>query len=199
MKTLEITFTFLSPWHMGSGFGEGPNLDAVPVKSPAGLPFIPGRSVKGLFREAFLLAEECGRLQAGTTCRLFGSRDQGLSRYDSTAGCLHFDSATLGEAMEVWAFAVDEQGKRKNAGAVRQLFMTLSSTRIDEDGLACDKTLRKIEVALPVTLTARIEGADPDSNLTDALEIAASLIRQAGVHRHRGLGRVTITVKEVRS
>jgi hypothetical protein len=101
--------------------------------------------------------------------------------------------------METWASAVDKQEKCINAAAVRQLFMTLASTRIDQDGLARDKTLRKIEVALPVSLTARIEGADPNYNLTNALKVAGSLIRQVGVHRHRGLGRVTVTVKEVRS
>lgn len=198
MPKFDITFTFLSPWHMGSGFGEGANLDAIPVKSPTGLPYIPGRSVKGLFREAVLLAEECGRLDAGTTAKLFGSRDPELSRYDSTAGLLRFGSATLGSAMEVWA-AETADGRPVNATAIQQLFMPLASTKIDADGLAHDKTLRKIEVAHPVPLTAALETAGPADGLLPVLELAASLIRQAGSHRHRGLGRVQVSVTEVQS
>ena len=190
MPTHEIAFTFLSPWHMGSGYGEGPNLDAVPVKSPAGLPLIPGKSVKGLFREAILLAEEFGKLSAGTTRQLLGSRDDTLSRYDSTPGCLNFDSATLGEAMEAWA------ADRKNADTVRQLFMTLASTSIDQNGLASDKTLRRIEIAVPLTLTAKVNSTVQIRKLTETLQLAASLIREAGTHRHRGLGRVIVSVKE---
>jgi CRISPR/Cas system CSM-associated protein Csm3 (group 7 of RAMP superfamily) len=191
MPTHEITFTFLSAWHMGSGHGEGHNLDAIPIKSPAGLPLIPGKSVKGLFREGLLLAEECGQLPEETTLRLLGSRDDKLSRYDSIPGCLHFDSATLGEAMEAWA------ADRKNAVAVHQLFMTLASTRIEQNGLASDKTLRRIEVAIPVTLTARITCGTQNPELTKTLQLAANLIREAGTHRHRGLGRVAVTVKGV--
>jgi CRISPR/Cas system CSM-associated protein Csm3 (group 7 of RAMP superfamily) len=191
MPTHEITFTFISPWHMGSGYGEGSNLDAVPVKSPAGLPLIPGKSIKGLFREALLSAEEFGKLDTGTTLRLVGSRDDTLSRYDSTPGCLYFDCATLGKNMEAWA------SDSKNAAAVRQLFMTLASTRIDQNGLASDKTLRRIEIAVPLTLTAKVNSTVPISKLTETLQLAASLIREAGTHRHRGLGRVIVSVKEV--
>jgi len=186
-----ITFTFLSPWHMGSGFGEGAHLDALPVKTQTGLPYIPGRSVKGLFREAVQLAEECGQLPAVTTVKLFGSRDDELSRYDSTPGTVQFTSATLGDAMEVWA------ADQHNSQAVGELYMPLASTAIDEEGLADDKSLRKIEVALPVSLTATVTITEDQSDVLAVLQTAAKLIRQAGTDRHRGLGRVQVTVMEV--
>lgn len=186
-----ITFTFLSPWHMGSGFGEGSHLDALPVKTRTGLPYIPGRSVKGLFREAVQLAEECSQVPETTTVALFGSRDNDLSRYASTAGLLQFTSATLDEAMEAWAADL------RNGQAVRELYMPLASTAIDGQGLADDKTLRTIEVALPVSLTATvgIPACRPDA--LAVLQTAARLIRQVGSDRHRGLGRVQVTVAEV--
>lgn len=186
----KIEFRFLSPWHMGSGFGEGAHLDALPVKSASGLPYIPGRSVKGLFREAVQLAEECGHVAAGTTELLFGSRDDKLSRYETVAGKLRFSSATLGDAMEAWA--------RENAEAVQQLYSPLASTKIEQDGLASDKTLRKIEVVLPVTLIAEVESAGDAAGVAETLRTASSLIRQAGSHRHRGLGRVVVSVQEVK-
>lgn len=191
MPSAMITFTFLSPWHMGSGFGEGANLDALPVKTAAGLPYIPGRSIKGLFREAVQLAEECGQLPPQqTTTDLFGSNDSMLSRYETTAGRLQFSSATMGEAMEQWAAA------QNNSQAVRELYMPLASTAIDANGLADDNTLRKIEVALPVTLTATVNTTGTETDDLSILRTVAPLIRQAGSDRHRGLGRVQVTVTE---
>jgi hypothetical protein len=124
---------------------------------------------------------------------LFGSRDNDLSRYDSASGMLRFSSATLGDAMEVWALKTDEIGKQ----AIRQLYMPLAATSIDTNGIAETKTLRKIEVALPVPLTAAAEVEAEDHTVIGILRTAAALIRQAGAHRHRGLGRVAVEIKEV--
>lgn len=190
MPKVNVKFRFLSPWHMGSGFGEGAHLDAMPVKTAAGLPYIPGRSVKGLLREAVMLAEECSQVAAGTTNMLFGSRDPEQSRYASKPGALRVTSATLDEAMEAWA--------GKNKGAVSSLYTVLAATKIDGDGLADDKTLRKVEAAWPVTLTAEVECLESDVDWLKPLRIAAPLIRQAGVRRHRGLGRVEVSIEEVR-
>jgi len=192
-----ITFKFISPWHMGSGFGEGAHLDALPVKSASGLPYIPGRTVKGLFREAVLLAEECGQVPCESTVSLFGSRDDKLSRYESTPGSLSFTSATLGDAMEQWAGETDASGKPIHENVVHQLFMPLAATRIDFNGLAHDKSLRKIEVALPVCLTAQVEYSQNSPDIAKTLQTAARLIRQTGSWRHRGLGRVQVSLTEV--
>lgn len=191
MNSLTVRFEFLSPWHMGSGFGEGAHFDAVPVKSPAGLPYIPGRSVKGLLREAVQLAEDFSHVAEGTTEKLFGSRDKEKSRYESVSGTLCFSNASLGEAMEKWA--------GENPLVAAQLFMALAATKIDADGLAQDQSLRKIEVALPVTLTATVEAATTSRDWVAALNVALPLLRQAGSHRHRGLGRVAVSIEEVES
>lgn len=189
MPKAKIHFQFLSPWHTGSGFGEGAHLDAVPVKSPSGLPYIPGRSVKGLLREAVQLAEDCGQVDGGTTRTYFGSRDPDLSRYGSESGLLQVTSATMGADMEDWA--------KKNKTAVEQIYTVLAATRIDQQGLADDQTLRKVEAALPVALMAEVEYLATDSDWLKPLRIAAPLIRQAGTRRHRGLGRVQVVIEEV--
>jgi len=49
---------------MGSGFGEGAHLDALPVKSASGLPYIPGRTVKGLFGKRFYWLKNAARFHA---------------------------------------------------------------------------------------------------------------------------------------
>jgi hypothetical protein len=189
MTTVTLRLTMFSPWHMGSGIGEGAYLDAVPVKTPAGLPYIPGRSLKGLLREAVQSAEEFGRLEAGTTLTLFGSRDDTLSRYETTPGLLRFGSATLVEVDEAWA--------RENGEKVVGLYLPLASTRIDADGIAHDHTLHKIEAALPVLLSAEVSSDAESADWVKSLRLALPLVRRIGSHRHRGLGRVQISILEV--
>ena len=186
---IKIRFTFFSPWHMGSGLGEGAYLDALPVKTPSGLPYIPGRTVKGVLREAVQTAEDFKAVAPGTTVRLFGSRDKDLSRYETTPGLLRFSSATLEEISEEWA--ADEH----NGQAVSGLYYPLASTKIGACGLADDKTLHKIEVTHPVPLVAEVTGDGDTSSWLAALEKALPLIRQIGSHRHRGLGRVQVTIE----
>jgi len=190
----KITFKILSFWHAGSGSGEGSHLDAVVTKTPAGLPCIPGRTVKGLFRESVLTAEECGMYnENGMTDRLFGKGDSSISRFDTVPGLLRFTGADLGEGMEQWA------GSRENRGRVQHLYSVFSSTKINENGLAADKSLRSIELTVPLKLCGFVQSDDESTEWMYALRTAAPLLRHLGSHRHRGLGRVVVTVEEVRS
>ncbi len=191
MKKARITFEMLSYWHMGSGTGEGANVDAVVVKDAAGLPYIPGRTVKGVLREAVLCAEELNLVPAGTTERLFGTRSQTANRFETKPGALRFSNATLGGEMAAWA------AEPMNAGTVAGLYRQVSSTCIDERGMAKDDTLRRIEVAVPVALQAQVTGPTDHGDWLTALAASAPFIRGGGAHRHRGLGRVAVNIKEV--
>ncbi len=51
-----------SYWHAGSGVGDGPGADALVVKTPGELPYLPGRTVRGLIRDAMHTTEEMGQL-----------------------------------------------------------------------------------------------------------------------------------------
>ncbi len=189
MSKAQIVFNLLSYWHMGSGSGDGASVDALVVKTPAGLPYIPGRTVKGLLREGVQLAEDCGQVEAGTTLQLFGGGSQD-DRFGTKPGKLFFTNADLGQQMETWAATTDSAGRQR-------LFRQLSATSIDECGQAKDQSLRRIEVAIPMQLEAEIEIDNSDSKWLSALQTGATLIRQLGVQRHRGLGRVQIQIKEV--
>jgi CRISPR/Cas system CSM-associated protein Csm3 (group 7 of RAMP superfamily) len=193
MKNAKITFDLLSYWHMGSGTGEGANLDAVVVKDAAGLPYIPGRTIKGLLREAVCRAEELTVIPAGVTEKLFGTPPRTVTRFETNAGLLQFESATLGAEMARWAA---EPGNR---AALAGLYHQVASTRIDEHGLAQDETLRRIEVTIPVTLHATITGPDEQVEWLPVLAKASKLIRGIGSHRHRGLGRVSVRIEEVQA
>ena len=45
---------FLSDWHCGSGLTSGADTDAETLKDESGLPYIPGKTIKGLFKDALM-------------------------------------------------------------------------------------------------------------------------------------------------
>jgi len=188
MQRAKIIITIYSYWHSGSGFGEGANLDALVVKTAAGLPYLPGKSLKGVLREACMTAEEFNQLEAGITARLFGTITDvasHISRFDAVPGTLSFSNAVI-EEMEEWASA--------NRDKLNGLFSSIASTSIGNDGIATDETLRRIEVSAPLELTAVVEADEQDRRWLDALKIAAPLVRGIGAKRNRGFGRCKLEV-----
>jgi hypothetical protein len=207
MKIL-LKFQLHAPWHVGTGMGSGLGADALTVKSSRRLPEIPGRSVKGLLRDAFRLAEEAGALESGTTKSYFGSAPgsrsedisiaarQEMDRYDTTPGNIYVDSARLGAGdaeqsrWQAWA------GTEEAAVLVAQMTEILSSTAL-EDGVARKMALRSVEVALPMALHCEISSESVDeTRFLQHLRLALPLLRQVGKTRHRGFGRCSVTIVE---
>ena len=56
MKTIKYNIALFSYWAIGSGTGQGKGLDNILLKDDDNLPFIPGKTLKGLLRDA---AVEC--------------------------------------------------------------------------------------------------------------------------------------------
>lgn len=53
MSQFIITLDIQSYWHIGSGEEGGSYADALVLKNAAGLPYVPGKSLKGLYRDGF--------------------------------------------------------------------------------------------------------------------------------------------------
>ncbi|MBI4820411.1 MAG: hypothetical protein HY791_29360 [Deltaproteobacteria bacterium] len=198
MRSATATFEILTYWQAGSAFGGGARSDSAVHRDADGLPFLPGRTVKGLFRAASRLGESARVVPTGFTDEMFGTRaptrggddreaDLEAARFRTTAGALRFDSGRLPPEWLDWA-------RGANSAHVEQLFTVVSSTRI-EDGLADDKTLRADEYVVPMGLLARVSGPD-DEGWVDALDHCGRLfIRNLGHRRNRGFGRVSVRVK----
>ena len=184
---MEVTFQILSYWRVGTGQGRGASLDAVCARDPDGLPFIPGRQVRGLFREAVTDAAEM-KWFSGAVDELFGSaKTDGRDVIpDTTAGTLRFENARM--------LACDQAALKREGYLRHGLFDTKRSTAIDpQTGAARDRSLRFEEVAIPLMLRTDIlplPGAPAD--WATRLETAAPLIRGIGSGRNRGLGRVIV-------
>jgi len=182
MTTIAVSIEMLSYWHVGSGAGRGADVDALVLKDEVGLPYLPGRTLKGLLREGMRTCEDAGRVPAGTTDSLFGKHAAIGDPAGSTPGSLRVSDGRLPEAERAWLAAAD------NAESRAALFDTLASTRLDTNGLAEDHSLRAIELTVPIGLRAEIEGPE-DNQWVERLGEAITLVRALGSHRTRGLGR----------
>lgn len=195
-------------WHVGTGRGGGARLDAEVARTPEGLPFVPGRTIKGMLRSAVDQAIRLGHVTAGRDdfIRWFGSelarsenadhqvRSFESARYATSPGSLHFGSAFLGRGAEqsrwvAWA------SQPENRPALEGLYRELASTRVNEFGVAEDHTLRCIEAVVPAELEARIDGPADDS-WPNALAASLPLLCGLGTSRSRGLGRATFSLGE---
>ena len=194
MTTATLKIEIRSDWHPGTGRGSGFHLDAVTYEGPDGLPRLPGRTLKGLLRDALYRAEAWGwpDVPAGSTKALFGARtDQDR---ETTAGLLRVADATL--PTEVAAYLTTEEGKALIPGLYRDRF----STAIDpKTGVAAGRSLRGMRVVVPLTLfapVAEIPGVAPVPDWRKRLGAALPLIDAVGAKRTRGLGRAVLTWKE---
>src|SRR5690606_10933027 len=52
MMTVKYKIEFFSHWHMGSGLAGSTYADPIVSKNDRGLPIIPGKTIKGLLRDA---------------------------------------------------------------------------------------------------------------------------------------------------
>lgn len=190
---------FFTDWHCGSGLAAGADVDALVVKDPQGLPYIPGKTVKGLLREA---AEDIIRFRSGKDNKLdtdrrrlaieaFGYFD-GKSETDGvrpemTRGTAYFTNASLPE---------EEQAAIVAGSLQPYLFRIISSTAIDDNGIAVDHSLRRTEVTVPCTLEGEILNLPDNEEFRKIITDALSYVKRLGQNRNRGLGRCAFTVAE---
>jgi len=165
---MKYSITFYDFWHLSSGTSAGPSMDSLVVKDSDGLPYLPGKTLKGLVKEMVELLDN-------TKVKIiFG--DEGSKIANS-----YFSNATLDE--DTSSYLINNPTLKKH------LFDKVTSTQIGENGIAVDKSLREIEVVVPLLLSGTIECEDEEL-ITQAL----GMIKQIGLNRNRGLGRCKIEV-----
>lgn len=171
---------FFSNWHCGSGQSAGADADELVVKDPDGLPFIPGKTIKGLLREAVASVLHFGGSDDMTLVdALFGSENQ--------QGKLYFTNASLSEALTQHIKSSEEPSVLSS-----MLYQTLSSTAIGDDGLAKDHSLRRIQTTIPCTLYGEIRGLESEEQEA-LMEDALHFVKRLGLGRNRGYGRCKLS------
>lgn len=180
--TLPYTIKLLTDWHIGSGLDAGTNVDALVAKTENQLPFIPGKTIKGLLRDAMNDMVDVGKAPEETIYKIFGTRSKPNSNVTSP-GNAFFSNAYLPER---------EAKEISNHQLQAYLYRAMAATRINEKGTAQSGSLRSMQVCIPLQLEGSIILRDATDK--EALINAAKLVRHLGVQRNRGLGRCRISI-----
>lgn len=194
MKNLLYTIQFFSYWHASSGLAGGSDVNLTVIKDKHGLPYLPGKTLRGLLRDAALSLYELGDEAVSTEFlkRVFGWNDATYPRAGGVYSC-YFTSAYLGDALRHQMVATKsdpEETATEKAELRRLLYDRLASTAIDEHGQARDNTLRQIEASIPLILYAQIEDfPDEEPAYLHAMQRCMSWVKHLGLNRSRGLGR----------
>lgn len=178
-KRIDYHIEFFSQWHCGSGLSAGADIDLLVIKDKEGMPFIPGKTLKGLIREA---VENLIHYQGQSK----DSVEQVFGKEGEASGCAHFSNAQLNDS-EYKAIVANK--------AQHFLYQKVTTTSIsDNDGIAEDHSLRSLEVVVPCTLHAHIDNVPDD--MVETVTEALGLIKRLGHKRTRGLGRCDFRVEE---
>lgn len=172
---------FFSFWHIGSGLSGGTYADGMVLKDSNGLPYVPGKTIKGLFRDA---AENIQELSNDVmVSKTFVHQIFGLEGQSNPDNDCFFSSAVLPANLAEEILVGNYQ---------KNLYEVLSSTKLDADGQAADTSLRQLEVCVPLTLVGSIENF-PEKDLK-SLEPCLKWVKKIGLNRNRGLGRCQISI-----
>ena len=179
---IKYELEFFGYWHCGSGFSSGSDSDLLVIKDEAGIPYVSGKTIKGLLRDA---VEELNTLQKKvdekTIVKAFGDSPKRKLidnvDGDDTTGCCFFNNAEIKQALKE---------KIKEAQISKYFYQNISSTEI-KNGIAAKNSLRKMEVVIPCVLQGDILNV-PDE-MADLMILGLKFIKRLGQNRNRGLGR----------
>ena len=171
---MKIQIEFFTYWHCGSGSSGGSKVDALVVKDKNGLPYVPGKTLKGHIRE---MAETLGDDEFVNLN--FGKiSEEGMENKNRNEGKCYFSNAILEENIDT--------------ALTSYLYDTVASTALGANGLAKTGSLREVEVVVPLTLYASIDGCDD----VEKMKQAFTQVKRIGLNRSRGLGRCEISIVE---
>jgi len=181
MTKINYSISFLTYWHAGSGLTSGTQADSIVIKDENGLPIFPGKTLKGVFRDAFKSLKDSNLLGEMDEIRLFG-QENNPGNNELKEGSLFFSNAELPE----------RESLAKSKNLIPALYDTLASTEINQvSGVAEKGSLRVIEICVPLNLSGTISGFKSGDEAEEFTKVFA-FTKALGGHRNRGLGRCVI-------
>ena len=196
MPRAQLVICLDSEWLIAGGESTLGTADMAPMRDVEGLPTIPGRTLRGLLREAVSLIDDCER--SAHTQRIFGTRKSATDTANEGDGTLRVSNALLIDNIakdcnttdaRAELFATIRRTALNTTDARADLFATIRRTALNTATRSAKTgSLREMEVAIAgLELVADLECAtDFDLQL---LAFAAGLVRSLGHSRSRGLGR----------
>ncbi len=183
MNTIKYKIEFFSNWHCSSGLSAGAEIDTLVIKDKDNLPYVPGKTLKGLITEAVEdIMSFTNNSDASELIQAFGYFDD---KDKCKKGDAFFTNAEL------------DNNTRKTIlehHASQFLYKTIASTSIDDNGIAKDGSLRTMEVVVPCELYGEIK--DISDSILPFVVKCLGMIKRLGLNRNRGLGRCKISIIE---
>lgn len=190
METIKYKITFFSEWHAGSGLTSGSDLDALVIKDKNGLPYIPGRTLKGLLKEAAKELNALKYVNVNFIETIFGvatdtQKDKKVEIFDSE----DIEATKEGDCFFSNAKLPDDLYKASVKNKLAPFYYrSVASTAINgEKGVAKKHSLRRMQTTIPCTLEAEITNVE--KGYIDQIELCFKWIKRLGQNRNRGLGR----------
>jgi len=203
VKHLPVTLQFVSDWHVGTGEGRVGVVDAVVRRDGDELPFVPAKTLLGVWRDACetvarSLDSPDGRAWQRWVGWLFGSPP---SEHDDETAARQGAPASAALSLTSARLAPGLREAMAGKTALRDALVVLRpGVALDEEsGTARDDMLRLEERALRgMVLHAAVTVPHVDGGLPPAAELllraGARLVDAVGGKRNRGSGRLVLHV-----
>lgn len=209
-NSARLVVEFSNYWCCSTGRGMGAALDSVVARDEVGLPIIPGRTLKGILRDAVERAIRVRLVGPSFSDMLFGTsgfeklKDDPQAIEDTFAGRIQVSSAYVDQDVRSWMLS--EGRADDNALSLRAtLFKNISRTAINaKNGTAQNHSLRVAEAAVPLTMCADLtllpggddaQEAKLSNEWIEGLSLACALIDGIGANRTRGMGRCSVNIE----
>lgn len=203
MAQYTVKIEFKTPSLLGTGEGWGSVVDSDIIFDDLGLPYFPGRRLKGMLRESaeevlsFLeLSGTTGYCDANFVREAFGESGS------QWGGLLNFDNLYLPDYEAIrqwcaWAYTNSTLSKYFMLERVREAMTEIrGQTAIDGEGVAADRSLRHLRLLKAgtcfngdITLNQGLNDSI-HQKITHLLALACLNFRRAGTRRNRGFGEV---------
>lgn len=181
---VKIEMKLLSSTIFSSGEGVGNIIDVDVVYDKYGIPFIPAKRVKGVFREYGEELVLAGIIDEENFYKIFGKSGEIESSLKLSDGYIkNYD------VIKEWAAYLIEQDKLTSEYVSRFFTLEISQTAI-ENGIAKDNSLRTLK-ALKKNLIFDFD-IELDDNLVSDFEKILKVSRHFGLSRSRGFGYVQL-------
>ena len=202
-----LEIKLLSPLTSAGGEGRVGLVDKDIAFDDLGLPILPGRRLKGLWREAYRDVADAWQLCGETPTsvdEIFGKSGQ---KPNDGSACFYIGNAELENALSVkrgWLeYLLDDNGKEAKIlvdDVVNHYTAVRAQTAIDRHtGSAKENTLRLTRTLKSGwVFRAPVRFTDPPNEaLRNALALGATALRYMGTARTRGLGKVRCRLIEL--
>lgn len=190
MEKIKYKITFFSEWHTGSGLTSGSDLDALVLKDKNDMPYIPGRTLKGLLKEAAKELTALEYIDVNFIETIFGVPTD--TQKNKSVEIIDLEEIEATKEGECFFGNANVTKELYNASVKNKLtpfyYRTIASTAINGDsGVAKKHSLRRMQTTIPCELEAEITNVSDD--FIDQIEFCFKWMKRLGQNRNRGLGR----------